>query len=1467
MAEVRKLETKGLSIRYFDALARENLPTPPLTYKNTVAEYLFAGSTFTLSPIPKKCKPDRLEGIEGKKLQFSNGNKAYFSDTGTEREAIFPIGSDGAAYGSIPFTECRNFHEVAGARVAIIDDTTGENPFGLEPAEAKRLVGDCYGKIDRSLHAAIGGEENTPFQFRIGVKPDTTTPARIAKGTLSPDDLSTYGVDLVMAKSSFKGRKGKANGEVEVGIHDWTTGIGIKTHAYRGEQALGAQILVNYPKAIEALIPLMNLRLNELREIATDPVRLATDYVDTIHRRYRQAIARREDFKAGVAEEGLTEEELDERLEEAASAENEERFYRIIKADLEGHRQLLEHPAVVRKLNDHLRKQYVEVATGRSFKFEGALLQPSDRLKDDEFCDPSLPDGAKVLVTRSPFLNSNNLIELTNRHLEEVKHRSGVVFMNPDTAAKGLQADFDGDRVAFAAVPERVNRRAPRRERLRQEFLIALADEVREKHKSKNRYTDVIKKAKVPYTGTFPEIAVSASENKIGTISRAVMKTIAMENEIDYIPEPEREGYLKKALASLKPLADKSGLFDKWLGDAERDPDYHAKMLAVTASLHRSLKTIAGFDKDGTLSTDEKLKVVKGFLHELVGVLGNELQVAVDGPKSALRPDKNVLDTIGKLTGFRDILWLDDYKSPDLYLDKPMRTGSYSPIDRMATLVNAEWERALLQPRKTQQFRPLFADVPFTDQQKERMERYKAERNGLLSVAFRLKKDAEKNPGPRAVLVSPSGREIEIVGIETSDHPLALKRQPKPISIARDDKRWERYVVLSPVPGKVDKAGEPLYLTLGYLSDTSAKEHRETLARLIDKGKGRAELGTLRVERLTPGIGKDEVSAAFDAVREFDTRTRESLPPEDIPSLASALWSLVHARTSGTEESKDSDYREATVAFALFSPEIQTRLDTLQFKELTVGEFRLHEHRDRRFAGESHPVRVDFIADPNDPNHNSRVVRLEDKILGPLSDQSPHLPVGTTASASLHTPLGAGAIASLPDGATFKIGSLKNYPHALTDFRGLETSLTIDRLASPGKAPVFVARLDGHILGEIRDKDSKELLSKRSLLREQIEIAVRLDRESPSIVRLDVDPATVVYPDRQLHDRARSTPERSGDPLPTLWCRSDNGLTLAVDHRNRRHLADFLDRHNLPFSPVEDAGLEREAGYTVVGFEGLPEPVYNKLVAKFGEPSSEDDYLRRVEEAIGFPSSEPLPEIGAPDGRVASEKPAPYLLVPAVGSNPGANANRIKDGEMAALADAESLQNRRTVTVAPILMDILHCKFTDEYHGEKYTVIFDPESQLLSGYRSDTRELMMQARYTKISENRTERGSDNGWKPLPILLSDPKQPNIRREDVDFLTGELAPKLVALWERHSQIYADALRSLNDQEYLVPVERDRLIAVSLLKSGCALEEVALTIARSDTFRELTPSGAGDYRRKILENAVELHEEARRDAEIEP
>ena len=138
---------------------------------------------------------------------------------------FFLYPSDGVAYGSLLFTPCKEFAELKKARVLVIDDVTGENGGILLKEEAKRLVGDCHGKISFTLAEQLtDGKNNTPFQFRLGMKPQSENSVhRIAKGVLSPDarlDILTstvrkqdgktkVGYDIVLVPtSSFKGRKG-----------------------------------------------------------------------------------------------------------------------------------------------------------------------------------------------------------------------------------------------------------------------------------------------------------------------------------------------------------------------------------------------------------------------------------------------------------------------------------------------------------------------------------------------------------------------------------------------------------------------------------------------------------------------------------------------------------------------------------------------------------------------------------------------------------------------------------------------------------------------------------------------------------------------------------------------------------------------------------------------------------------------------------------------------------------------------------------------------------------------------------------------------------------------------------------------------------------------------------------------------------------------------------------------------------
>jgi hypothetical protein len=214
----------------------------------------------------------------------------------------------------------------------------------------------------------------------------------------------------------------------------------------------------------------LEARLSELSLIASEPIKIARDYLQVTEKRYQYQIENNTDFWEQLDE--LSSEEAEAILEMAAAFENQEIIYRLIKQDV--HYQLLEHPKIVQVLNDHLQNQYREAATGRFVKFKGALLQPNLDLNQDEFCDPNLPDGAEVIVTRSPLVNSNGVITLTNKHLPELMHLQGVAWMHPATAARYLQGDFDGDRVAYA---------------LAQDFP-TLAAEVKQKNLPQNRYAD-----------------------------------------------------------------------------------------------------------------------------------------------------------------------------------------------------------------------------------------------------------------------------------------------------------------------------------------------------------------------------------------------------------------------------------------------------------------------------------------------------------------------------------------------------------------------------------------------------------------------------------------------------------------------------------------------------------------------------------------------------------------------------------------------------------------------------------------------------------------------------------------------------------------------------------------------------------------------------------------------------------------
>ena len=449
-------------------------------------------------------------------------------------------------------------------------------------------------------------------------------------------------------------------------------------------------MLVNYPKAVQSeILPKLQNEAKKLAANQSSPQQLAQHYIELYERRKELIQGEKiDDQNFNYEELEGFDQVIDEAFGEGTDVENTTEqdwtLYRLLKADTQG--KLTEHPKIIDELNKFTQKRWVEIATGRAIKFQAGLAQPSLKLKEDEICIPKIPPGKEVIVTRSPLINSNGVIVLKNRHLPEVKHLQGVVHINPVTAAKSLQADFDGDRLAFETADK----------------YPVLAAEVKEYNQQQNRYPDIVKREKVAYVGTFPEIALSAADNKIGLIANQIQRAVANRWETYSLSEAQKVGYVKNLAQKMKALEQDNSI---------TIPNKYQERINQLGDLPA---------QPNDQEVNKALEVVRSINFDLVADLGNELQVAVDGPKSAARPDEKQLKNLKAIGGYKYPQWLYEKKNPIAYQNRPMKSNGYSPIDLMIQQTNKTFQTSQLSESPTVSFRPLFSDVSFTPRQEQK---------------------------------------------------------------------------------------------------------------------------------------------------------------------------------------------------------------------------------------------------------------------------------------------------------------------------------------------------------------------------------------------------------------------------------------------------------------------------------------------------------------------------------------------------------------------------------------------------------------------------------------------------------------------------------------------------------------------------------------------------------------------------
>ncbi|NJN13869.1 MAG: hypothetical protein HC815_40750, partial [Richelia sp. RM1_1_1] len=834
------------------------------TIEHCLAEYFAPNGTFQLGVAYQGLTTEEdLKQFtpEGLTLQFAADNRFYFMDEEL-REKIFDQPHFGAAYGSNMFTPCQSFSERENLRVLVVDAQTGENGGVMPNSEAIKLVGDGDGKIDAVLHKSLGNEPATPFQTRFGIKErragldinnENNETWQLGKGTFAPRDLSQVGngYDLVISTEQLKGRVREGESERgRVGEYLMKMGIGNKTNAYYGITSTGAQFWNSFPKGVEGdVLPRLERRLEELKDIADDPRKIAQDYINSIDAKCLAQIQAQTESEDLIDFESFDLGDIENLIDDMFLSNDcgQNLIYRILKADLQEHCQILEHPKIIDKLQEHLRQQYMDCATGRFIKFDSAMAQTCHDLADNEVCYPKFPEGAELIIYRGPTANSNTVDVYINRHLPNEPHDIGTIKMSPQGLKHSL-SDCDGDRMAISSIS----------------FANALssdfphtAAEIKQKQLKENRYSEIIKLEKKAYKGSFEQIALDAMENKIGIVANLCMKGIALENECISIPRKEAQKFIQDiSCAAVKML---------------KAENHHTQPIQYPENIRMQIVELAQLcqpekqNKALALIPESKieklLEKIGKFYHDIVGTLGGQLQIEVDRGKSANRSDPNIVNACNTIIKSFDVApWVEKRKSSEVYTKKTMNIKGHSAIDKMASRTNEAFAQSAIVPRSTQQFQTFFKGVEFTPAQKQKAVSIKKIYDSLIRRAIHISREVKLAPGLKIVATNPQGSQIEIVGLAQKKHPNIFDNRKLNITLIENKNHFNetdnKWIAIAPV---FDECGKPKFKTngqqqrkhLGYISEVSLQQFQGSI-------KPFTEFNNL-IQKIEPGLTPSQV--------------------------------------------------------------------------------------------------------------------------------------------------------------------------------------------------------------------------------------------------------------------------------------------------------------------------------------------------------------------------------------------------------------------------------------------------------------------------------------------------------------------------------------------------------------------------------------------------------------------------------
>jgi hypothetical protein len=685
----------------------------------------------------------------------------------------------------------------------------------------------------------------------------------------------------------------------------------------------------------------------------------------------------------------------------------------------------------VSQFRDYVKNRWLDLATGRSVKFSSGLAQPEFSLAKDEVCISTIADGEEVILTRSPLINSNGVIVLKNKHVPRLMHLKGTIYLHPTTAAQHLQADFDGDRLAFERAAK----------------YPILTAEIKEALKPENRYPDVVKLDKIPYRGSLEEIAVSAVSLEIGKLANQIQKYVALRTEIQRVPDECLHDYLNQVSSHYQQLLHRN--------QGINPPGVEPEFQPYLDEIEHHVRFLASLPKNPLPTQLERARdSLDTVMYFNVALLQNQLQVAVDGPKSARRPDEALYRFCQSLAGYREVSWLRDKKNPQMYQTQLLESKGYSSIDRLIRTTNFYWQKYPLQARPSEQFRGLFPEPSRSD--KILAKEIRDTINSSLQLVARLRALREKHPQTQnsyaEILSNKSLKTIYLTEIDPTN-PLLERESLRVELAARPDSRSpHRLVAVAAEPGRDGREGLAI---LGLVMESSRQEHDLKPGMVVKSARIKS----------FPGIKTQNLEAHSENIRQYQQQLLEEFAcPERQSEIAGALWH-VNFWQRGRE---DFRYPKGHTAFTVFPEAVARQLQTWQFLKLKLVGAQYNDYRERQWQGETMSVEVGLaeITTRDGIAKSKRAMLLDGKVLAPFAEQSGQLPVGTKLKAKITSDPGSSVAATTPKGNQIKLNSVEQYAFQGHQWQDEPTTLTVQKVARPRK-PLYLALIDGQPLGSL----------------------------------------------------------------------------------------------------------------------------------------------------------------------------------------------------------------------------------------------------------------------------------------------------------------------------------------------------------------------------------------------------------------